>query len=80
MEIWGRKTLCKAVQYANCLVREDRRATTWSLCTHLTYLGFSTTLHAPPLLLQLAAASPGLSYSSFSIYPGPHQTGSPSVF
>lgn len=70
----------QAVQYDNCLVREDRRATAWSLCNLLTYLGLPTTLHAPSLLLQLAAVSPTLSYSSFSIYRGPHQTGSPSVF
>lgn len=41
--------------------------TTWSLSTHLVCLGSPSALHAPPLLLQSAALSPGLLSSSFSI-------------
>ena len=78
--IWGRKRkgLCKLTLYDNCPGREDRSVTTWSLCTHLVCLAFPSALHA--LLLRSAALSPGLSCSSFSIYPGPHQTGSSCVF
>ena len=75
-----RKAFCKVTPYDNCPVREDKRVTTWSLCTHLVCLGFRPAPYAPPLLLQFAALSPGLSCSSLSIYLCPHQTSSSCVF
>lgn len=54
---------CKLNPDGNCPRRGDRRVTPWSLCTHPICLSFPLALHAPPLLLQSAALSPGLSWA-----------------
>lgn len=69
-----RKALCKLTLHNNCPEREDRRVTTWFLHIHVVCLSFPPALHVPPLLLPSAALSGGLSCSSFSVYPDPHQT------